>query len=62
MKPLEWIAGSKKDLKSMPDSVQDNVGFALFLAQLGEEHEVEKRHRETQARYRVGGAKAQSCS
>ncbi len=39
MKPLEWIASSKKDLKSMPDSVQDNVGFALFLAQLGEKHD-----------------------
>ena len=39
MKPLEWIAGSKKDLKAMPDSVQDNVGFALFLAQLGEKHD-----------------------
>jgi phage-related protein len=40
MKPLEWIASSKKDLKAMLDSVQDNVGFALFLAQLGEKHEV----------------------
>jgi phage-related protein len=39
MKPLEWIASSKKDLKAMPDSVQDNVGFALFQAQLGEKHE-----------------------
>ena len=51
MKPLEWIASSKKDLRTMPDSVQDNVGFALFQAQLGEEHEVEKRHREPQTRY-----------
>jgi phage-related protein len=39
MKPLEWIASSKKDLKSMPESVQDNFGFALFLAQLGEKHD-----------------------
>ena len=39
MKPLEWIASSKKDLKGMPDSVQDNVGFALFQAQLGEKHD-----------------------
>jgi phage-related protein len=38
MKPLEWIASSKKDLKAMPDSVQDNIGFALFQAQLGEKH------------------------
>ena len=39
MKPLEWIASSKKDLKGMPDLVQDNVGFALFQAQLGEKHD-----------------------
>jgi phage-related protein len=39
MKPLEWIASSKKDLKAMPDSVQDNFGFALFQAQLGEKHD-----------------------
>jgi phage-related protein len=39
MKPLEWIASSKKDLKEMPDLVQDNVGFALFQAQLSEKHD-----------------------
>jgi phage-related protein len=39
MKPLEWIASSKKDLKAMPDLVQDNVGFALFQAQLGQKHD-----------------------
>ncbi len=38
MKLLEWIASSKKDFRTMPDSVQDNVGFALFLVQLGEKH------------------------
>jgi phage-related protein len=39
MKPLEWIASSKKDLKAMPDEVQDSVGYALLLAQLGEKHD-----------------------
>jgi phage-related protein len=39
MKPLEWIASSKKDLKAMPDSVQDSVGYALLLAQLGQKHD-----------------------
>ncbi|MDQ2097639.1 MAG: type II toxin-antitoxin system RelE/ParE family toxin [Tychonema bourrellyi B0820] len=39
MKPLEWIASSKKDLKAMPDEVQDDVGYALLLAQLGEKHD-----------------------
>ncbi len=39
MKPLEWIASSKKDLKAMPDEVQDDMGYALLLAQLGEKHD-----------------------
>jgi phage-related protein len=39
MKPLEWIASSKKDLKAMPDEVKDSVGYALLLAQLGEKHD-----------------------
>jgi phage-related protein len=39
MKPLEWIASSKKDLIAMPDLVQDNFGFALFQAQIGEKHD-----------------------
>jgi phage-related protein len=39
MKPLEWIASSKKDLIAMPDPVQDNFGFALFQAQIGEKHD-----------------------
>jgi phage-related protein len=39
MKPLEWIASSKKDLKAMPDEVRDNVGYALFMAQLGQKHD-----------------------
>ena len=39
MKPLEWIASSRKDLQAMPDEVQDKVGYALFQAQLGEKHD-----------------------
>jgi phage-related protein len=39
MKPLEWIASSKKDLRAMPDEVQDTVGYALLLSQLGEKHD-----------------------
>jgi phage-related protein len=38
-KPLEWIASSKKDLTTMPDPVQDNFGFALYQAQIGEKHD-----------------------
>jgi phage-related protein len=35
LKPLRWIAASKKDLLTMPDEVQDRFGYALYLAQVG---------------------------
>ena len=39
LKPLEWIASSKKDLLATPDEVQQVVGYALHLAQCGLKHE-----------------------
>ena len=42
IKPLVWIAGSKKDLLAMPDEVQDVFGYALHLAQVGLKHEQAK--------------------
>jgi phage-related protein len=38
LKPLYWVASSKKDLLSMPDAVQDVFGYALHLAQSGGKH------------------------
>jgi phage-related protein len=35
MKPLIWIASSKKDLLAMPGEVRDVFGYALHLAQIG---------------------------
>jgi len=35
IKPVEWIGSSLRDLKSMPEDVQDVFGKALFIAQLG---------------------------
>jgi predicted XRE-type DNA-binding protein len=35
IKPLRWVASSKKDLLTMPEEVQDTFGFALHLAQIG---------------------------
>jgi phage-related protein len=35
VKPLVWIASSKKDLGRMPGDVQDVFGFALYQAQIG---------------------------
>ena len=36
--PVEWVGSSHKDMKAMPEEVQDTFGFALYLAQLGEKH------------------------
>ncbi|MBU0620865.1 MAG: type II toxin-antitoxin system RelE/ParE family toxin [Gammaproteobacteria bacterium] len=38
VKPLEWVASSKKDLLSMPPEVIDVFGYALHLAQHGSKH------------------------
>lgn len=38
LKRLFWVAGSKRDLMSMPDEVQDVFGYALHLAQSGSKH------------------------
>lgn len=34
-KPIEWVASAKRDLKAMPEEVQDDIGYALDLAQRG---------------------------
>lgn len=38
LKPVEWVGSSRKDMKAMPENVQDVFGFALYLAQLGDKH------------------------
>lgn len=38
MKPLYWVASSKKDLLKMPERVVDVFGYALYLAQSGNKH------------------------
>jgi phage-related protein len=38
VKALFWIGSSKKDLKSLPEDVQDVFGYALYLAQVGKKH------------------------
>ena len=37
-RPLQWIGSSKRDLLTFPDDVRQTMGFALFLAQAGDEH------------------------
>ena len=36
MKKLVWLADSRANLKSFPSGVQDDFGYALYAAQLGE--------------------------
>jgi phage-related protein len=35
IKPLKFVAGSKRDLSSFPDDVKQDMGHALFVAQEG---------------------------
>ena len=37
-KPLHWVASAKKDYLVFPAEVQDEMGYALGLAQLGARH------------------------
>lgn len=42
LKPVNWIASSRKDLRSFPKVVQIGVGFALYEAQRGKKHDSAK--------------------
>ena len=42
MKPVVWVGDSLRVLKTFPPPVQDEVGYALFLAQRGERHDAAK--------------------
>jgi phage-related protein len=37
-KPLVWRASSKGDFMAFPPAAQREMGYALFLAQMGERH------------------------
>ena len=41
-KTLEWIAGSYKDLMALPSDVRRFFGYALSLAQAGDQHDAAK--------------------
>ena len=36
MKELKWFADSRSNLKSFPAGIQYDIGFALYVVQLGE--------------------------
>jgi phage-related protein len=41
-KPLEWIASSYKDLMALPPAVRRRFGYALSLAQMGDQDDAAK--------------------
>jgi phage-related protein len=41
-KPVFWMGSSLRDLRACPDEVQDTIGYALYLAQVGGKHEQAK--------------------
>ena len=36
LKPIVWVGSSRGDLRSMPDTVRYDIGYALYLIRLGE--------------------------
>jgi len=38
MKDLAWIGQSRKDYDEFPEKVQATMGYALYLAQVGDKH------------------------
>ncbi len=45
-----WVGSSRKDLREFPEPVQDHIGYALYVAQLG------GKHRDTKTLSGFGGA------
>ncbi len=50
LKPVVWVGSSRKDLRAFPESVQDHMGYALYIAQRG------GKHRDTKTLRGFGGA------
>ena len=38
LKPVVWIGDSLRELKAFPAAVQDEMGYAIYLAQCGQKH------------------------
>ena len=38
LKPVVWMGTSRRDLSGMPEKVQADFGYALYVAQLGDKH------------------------
>ena len=38
IRPVVWVGSSLRDMKAFPEPVQDHMGYALYVAQLGGKH------------------------
>jgi len=38
LKPVIWLGDSLRELKAFPAVVQDEMGYAIYLAQCGQKH------------------------
>src|ERR1044071_7931046 len=39
IKPVMWVGASYKDFRTFPEPVQDEMGYALYQAQIGGKHD-----------------------
>lgn len=38
LKPVIWLGDSLRELRTFPGTVQDEMGYAIYLAQCGQKH------------------------
>jgi phage-related protein len=38
VRPLAWVGASREDLRRFPEEAKDELGYGLFLAQVGDKH------------------------
>ena len=39
LRQIIWLGSSLKDLKTFPETVKDEIGYILYLIQIGEHHQ-----------------------
>ena len=39
LRPVIWVGTSLEDIRAFPASVQDHIGYALYVAQRGSKHQ-----------------------
>jgi len=50
LKPVIWVGSSRQNLRAFPEQIQDHMGYALYVAQIG------GRHRDAKTMSGFGGA------